>query len=279
MITSMEIGSPISVIYATLSQTFFSARKSRPEAAGAPYSMAGKGDFRRSRLGSAARHQDLPIMCRLLGIVASELTEFGLVLTEAPRCLATLSREHPDGWGIATADASSRDAASMSAALVDRGRAAPRPKNARAPPPPLSLSLPLPPVAASARACVNGGSRSRSTSRGAAPAAASASVVVRTRRTNDAAFCALAHRPSSSASIGHTETGTAASRSARATADRGLLRRGSVVRVAELELPRPERLGRALHPHHADGRQVPAVLVLLRVLDELFQGGFERHPT
>jgi glutamine amidotransferase len=40
-------------------------------------------------------------MCRLLGIVSSELTEFGLVLTEAPRCLATLSREHPDGWGIA----------------------------------------------------------------------------------------------------------------------------------------------------------------------------------
>jgi predicted glutamine amidotransferase len=44
-------------------------------------------------------------MCRLLGIVASELTEFGLVLTEAPRCLATLSREHPDGWGIAVHDA------------------------------------------------------------------------------------------------------------------------------------------------------------------------------
>lgn len=40
-------------------------------------------------------------MCRLLGIVASEPTEFGLVLTQAPRCLATLSREHPDGWGIA----------------------------------------------------------------------------------------------------------------------------------------------------------------------------------
>lgn len=40
-------------------------------------------------------------MCRLLGIVASEPTEFGLVLTRAPRCLATLSREHPDGWGIA----------------------------------------------------------------------------------------------------------------------------------------------------------------------------------
>jgi predicted glutamine amidotransferase len=40
-------------------------------------------------------------MCRLLGIVASEPTEFAVVLTNAPRCLATLSREHPDGWGIA----------------------------------------------------------------------------------------------------------------------------------------------------------------------------------
>lgn len=46
-------------------------------------------------------------MCRLLGIIASELTEFGLVLTEAPRCLATLSREHPDGWGIAIHNAAS----------------------------------------------------------------------------------------------------------------------------------------------------------------------------
>jgi len=45
-------------------------------------------------------------MCRLLGIVASELTEFGIVLTEAPRCLATLSRDHPDGWGIAIHHAS-----------------------------------------------------------------------------------------------------------------------------------------------------------------------------
>lgn len=44
-------------------------------------------------------------MCRLLGIVASELTEFGLVLTEAPRCLATLSTDHPDGWGVAIHDA------------------------------------------------------------------------------------------------------------------------------------------------------------------------------
>lgn len=40
-------------------------------------------------------------MCRLVGIVASESTEFGLCLKEAPRSLARLSREHPDGWGIA----------------------------------------------------------------------------------------------------------------------------------------------------------------------------------
>jgi glutamine amidotransferase len=44
-------------------------------------------------------------MCRLIGIVASEPTEFGLCLTEAPRCLARLSREHPDGWGLAIHDA------------------------------------------------------------------------------------------------------------------------------------------------------------------------------
>ena len=40
-------------------------------------------------------------MCRLVGVIASELTEFGVVLKEAPRSLARLSREHPDGWGIA----------------------------------------------------------------------------------------------------------------------------------------------------------------------------------
>jgi glutamine amidotransferase len=40
-------------------------------------------------------------MCRLVGIVAADVTEFGLVLKEAPRSLARLSREHPDGWGIA----------------------------------------------------------------------------------------------------------------------------------------------------------------------------------
>jgi len=44
-------------------------------------------------------------MCRLLGIVASETTEFGLGLTGAPRCLAKLSQEHRDGWGIAIHDA------------------------------------------------------------------------------------------------------------------------------------------------------------------------------
>lgn len=40
-------------------------------------------------------------MCRLVGVIAEEITEFGLVLKEAPRSLARLSNEHPDGWGIA----------------------------------------------------------------------------------------------------------------------------------------------------------------------------------
>lgn len=44
-------------------------------------------------------------MCRLVGIVASEPTEFRLVLREAPRSLATLSSDHPDGWGVAVHDA------------------------------------------------------------------------------------------------------------------------------------------------------------------------------
>jgi glutamine amidotransferase len=43
-------------------------------------------------------------MCRLLGIVSSEPTEFRLVLREAPRSLAALSREHRDGWGLAIWD-------------------------------------------------------------------------------------------------------------------------------------------------------------------------------
>lgn len=40
-------------------------------------------------------------MCRLLGIVSSEHTDFRLSLREAPRSLARLSREHPHGWGVA----------------------------------------------------------------------------------------------------------------------------------------------------------------------------------
>jgi predicted glutamine amidotransferase len=40
-------------------------------------------------------------MCRLLGIVSSEPTEFGLILQQGPRSLAGLSREHRDGWGLA----------------------------------------------------------------------------------------------------------------------------------------------------------------------------------
>src|SRR4051794_161985 len=54
-------------------------------------------------------------MCRLLGIVASEPTEFGLALTQAPRCLATLSREHPDGWGNAIHHAIHHDSSPSSA--------------------------------------------------------------------------------------------------------------------------------------------------------------------
>lgn len=55
-----------------------------------------KFDVFRSR-----RRLEVTSMCRLVGIVASESTEFGLCLKEAPRSLARLSREHPDGWGIA----------------------------------------------------------------------------------------------------------------------------------------------------------------------------------
>lgn len=40
-------------------------------------------------------------MCRLLGIVSSEPTEFRIILQEGPRSLAGLSREHRDGWGLA----------------------------------------------------------------------------------------------------------------------------------------------------------------------------------
>jgi predicted glutamine amidotransferase len=43
-------------------------------------------------------------MCRLLAIASNEPTEFRIVLREAPRSLAALSREHRDGWGIAVFD-------------------------------------------------------------------------------------------------------------------------------------------------------------------------------
>lgn len=43
-------------------------------------------------------------MCRLLGIVASEPTEFKIVLREAPRSMSTMSHEHSDGWGLAIHD-------------------------------------------------------------------------------------------------------------------------------------------------------------------------------
>ncbi|MGZ3421713.1 MAG: class II glutamine amidotransferase [Polyangiales bacterium] len=40
-------------------------------------------------------------MCRLLGVVSSETTEFRFSLRDAPRSLAKLSAEHPHGWGLA----------------------------------------------------------------------------------------------------------------------------------------------------------------------------------
>jgi glutamine amidotransferase len=43
-------------------------------------------------------------MCRILGIVADEPAEFCFCLREARRSLGALSREHPDGWGVAVFD-------------------------------------------------------------------------------------------------------------------------------------------------------------------------------
>lgn len=40
-------------------------------------------------------------MCRLLGVVCNEATDFRFSLHEAPRSLAVLSEEHADGWGLA----------------------------------------------------------------------------------------------------------------------------------------------------------------------------------
>jgi predicted glutamine amidotransferase len=43
-------------------------------------------------------------MCRLLGIVAAERTEFRALLKDAPRSLGSLARLHKDGWGLAVHD-------------------------------------------------------------------------------------------------------------------------------------------------------------------------------
>jgi glutamine amidotransferase len=43
-------------------------------------------------------------MCRLVAIVSSEPTGFRFALNDAPRSLAALSHEHPDGWGLAVWD-------------------------------------------------------------------------------------------------------------------------------------------------------------------------------
>jgi len=46
--------------------------------------------------------KDAVAMCRLIGVLASERTDFRFSLKDAPRSLAVLSRQHPHGWGIAT---------------------------------------------------------------------------------------------------------------------------------------------------------------------------------
>ena len=44
-------------------------------------------------------------MCRLLGIISSERTNFHFSLQVGPRSLASLSSEHPHGWGVGVYDA------------------------------------------------------------------------------------------------------------------------------------------------------------------------------
>ncbi len=43
-------------------------------------------------------------MCRLLGAVSTEITDYELSLALAPRSLAALSPDHPHGWGLALHD-------------------------------------------------------------------------------------------------------------------------------------------------------------------------------
>jgi len=43
-------------------------------------------------------------MCRMVGLVAAHPVETRTLLRDAPRSLWALSREHPDGWGVAIHD-------------------------------------------------------------------------------------------------------------------------------------------------------------------------------
>lgn len=43
-------------------------------------------------------------MCRMIGVVAERPVSLRALLDEAPRNLASLSTEHPDGWGVARMD-------------------------------------------------------------------------------------------------------------------------------------------------------------------------------
>lgn len=72
-------------------------------------------------------------MCRLLGIVASQPTDFAALLAARPRSLAALGEEHRDGWGLASfargrwqvhkgTRAASRDARFRERALALRGQ-------------------------------------------------------------------------------------------------------------------------------------------------------------
>lgn len=45
-------------------------------------------------------------MCRMFGLVASRPVAQRALLSDAPRSLGALSREHPDGWGVALAEGS-----------------------------------------------------------------------------------------------------------------------------------------------------------------------------
>jgi glutamine amidotransferase len=60
------------------------------------------------------------VMCRLLGIVARAAQRFQLCLSDAPRSLSFLSREHSDGWGVAVHHASGEWAIHKQASPAER---------------------------------------------------------------------------------------------------------------------------------------------------------------